>query len=87
MLVMAAAERRTRDGGYIVPVDSLRVGDRLGLKAVGGGRHTWWPIVALDEKPKTRRVYIDLGAFSPRTEVGLLRRTTMVARAPREEER
>jgi hypothetical protein len=70
--------RRTRDGGYIVAVDTLRVGDRLRF-AAAGQHAVWWPIVHLEELPKTRRVTV--GTWSTR-----MARTTLVARAPRQGE-
>lgn len=79
--------RRTHDGGLIVPVDDLEVGDRLRLHRKGERLGTWWDIVRIDETPKSRRVFVDFGVFAREAEVGLLRRTTMIARAPRKDER
>lgn len=78
------AERRTRDGGYIVAVDSLEVGDRMRL--TGGGRPVWWPILRIEEKPKTRRIFVGVKSSGQVVYGSLLRRTTLVARAPREGE-
>lgn len=77
------APRRTREGAYIVAVDELRVGDREPQSAVRAAEaHA---IAAVEEKPKTRVLTIAVGRFSPPLE-RRMRRTTMVARAPRKEE-
>jgi hypothetical protein len=76
--------RRTKDGGYIVTVDDLRIGDRIRVSGVA--RPLWFPISEIEEKPKSRRVWVRAGQFSIQMEIGLLRRTTHVARAPREGE-
>lgn len=76
--------RRTRDGSYIVPVDSLALGDLMRL--TGGGVPVWWPILRIEEKPKSRRVFVGVRSTGTVAAASLLRRTTLVARAPREGE-
>jgi hypothetical protein len=76
--------RKTRDGSHIVAVDDLRVGDRL--RATNGSRATWWPILEIAEYPKTRRVTIGVQSTGQILDRTRMRRTTLVARAPRAEE-
>ena len=78
---LTAEERRTKDGGYIVPAGDLRVGDRLRFS--GHGMVVWERIYRFTEVPgaKTRRIHFGPGRGFDRT-----RRTTLVARAPREDE-
>jgi hypothetical protein len=82
--VSPTPERRTSDGGYIVQVNELRVGDRLGLTA-GQGHVAWMPVLDIVEHPKTRTVTIGFGAGGIDAP-SQMRRTTLVARAPREDE-
>jgi tartrate dehydratase beta subunit/fumarate hydratase class I family protein len=79
--------RRSRDGGYVVSVDSLRVGDRLRLSGSTGTHRSvqWVPIVEIAERPKTRVVFYG-GPRGSRFATGAMRRTTLVARGPREGE-
>lgn len=77
--------RRTSDGGYVVPVDSLEVGDRLRFSA-GRGRPMWWPILAITESPKTRSVEVGIASSGHVIHRMRMRRTTLVARAPRKDE-
>jgi hypothetical protein len=72
--------RRTKDGGYIVPAGELRVGDRLRFAGLGEVR--WGAIYEFTETPgaKTRRIHL-YGDVLVR-----IRRTTLVARAPRKDE-
>lgn len=74
--------RRTRDGDYVVPADELRVGDRLVFTTPNGRRQVL--ITAIEEKPKTRVLTVAPAELTPWTE--RLRRTTLIARAPREGE-
>jgi hypothetical protein len=82
---VSTATRKTRDGSFIVPVDDLKVGDRMRFTA-GRGRAAWWPIIEIEEFPKTRRVTIGVQSSGQIIARERMRRTTMVARAPREGE-
>jgi hypothetical protein len=82
---MVAATRKTRDGSLIVAVDDLKIGDRMRLTA-GRGRVAWWPIIEIEEFPKTRRVTVGVQSSGQILGRERMRRTTLVARAPREGE-
>jgi hypothetical protein len=72
--------RRSPEGGYIVQVDDLQVGDRMGF--AGAGRTLWVPIIDIAEKPKTRVFTLQMGQFTGTAEQRM-RRDTLIERAPR----
>lgn len=82
---MTAEQRRTRDGSLIVEVETLKVGDRLRFTA-GRGRSAWFPILEIEEFPKTRRIIVGVQSTGQIVARERMRRTTLVARAPREGE-
>lgn len=76
------APRRTREGGVIVPVNAIQVGDRLRFRS----DISWWiPVVAIEEKPKTRMFICRLGIFNAPIR-RRARRALTITRAPRREE-
>ncbi|MGH2867461.1 MAG: hypothetical protein ACRDNK_07830 [Solirubrobacteraceae bacterium] len=77
------ALRRSRAGSLIVEASTLRVGDRVEFS--GATRRVWWPITAIEDKPKTRVITLDAG-LGQRPAIRLSK-TTLVGRAPRESER
>lgn len=77
------APRRSRACSLIVEAFTLRVGDRIEFS--GANRHLWWPITEIEDKPKTRVITLDTGLGN--RPVIRVRTTTLVARAPRENER
>jgi hypothetical protein len=51
--------RRSPEGGYIVQVDDLQVGDRMGF--AGAGRTLWVPIIDIAEKPSAQPSTVEPG--------------------------
>ncbi len=82
MSAVTDESRRTKEGALIVPVEEIDIGDRLRFG------NLWLPVIEIEEYPKTRRIWCqmgtDLGSWTARTSTGRMRRTTMVARAPRQ---
>lgn len=75
--------RRSRAGSLVVEASTLRVGDRIEFSSAN--RHLWWPITGIEDKPKTRVITFDTGLGD--RPVIRVRKTTLVGRSPRENER
>lgn len=75
--------RRSRAGAVVVEASTLEVGDRMEFS--GATRRVWWPIAAIQDKPKTRVITLDAG-YGQRPVIRV-RKTTLVGRAPRQDER
>lgn len=74
--------RRSRGGGYVIPADALRAGDRLEL--TGAGQPVFFPIIEINDTPKMRRVTINVGSLAwPQRQDVRMRKTTLVARGVR----
>jgi len=74
--------RTLRDGHTVqaIPVDDLRVGDRM--RFGGSTRGIYYDVDAIVEKPKTRQITIRIGPWEG-TETLSLRRSRLVLIAPR----
>lgn len=77
--------RRSRAGSVVVEASTLEVGDRKEFS--GATRRVWWPIAAIQDKPKTRVITLDAGYGYGHRPVIRVRKTTLVGRAPRQDER
>lgn len=74
--------RRLRDGHTVqlVPVDEIRVGDRI--RFGGSNRGTYYSVESIDDKPKTRAITVRIGDYAG-THTIRPRRDTVIAITPR----